>query len=135
MADRQSELNTASTSGATPEQIRDDIRRTRANMDETVDAIKSFIDALTLFAGDAALMYVMWYGAVRTLLETYRVNNWTILGVPTAMWVGIIGFVLAGAWLIYRHRRGWGSPMIRPADEPDAEARPAPQPHPEASAG
>ena len=35
------------------------------------------------------LMYLMWYGAVRTLLETYRVNNWTILGVPTAMWVGI----------------------------------------------
>ncbi|MDQ3441592.1 MAG: DUF3618 domain-containing protein [Planctomycetota bacterium] len=44
MADRQSELNmenatTTTTSGATPEQIRDNIRRTRANMDETVDAI------------------------------------------------------------------------------------------------
>lgn len=37
MAERQSELNTGS--GATPEQIRDDIRRTRADMDETVDAI------------------------------------------------------------------------------------------------
>ncbi|HEX7196412.1 MAG TPA: prolipoprotein diacylglyceryl transferase [Candidatus Limnocylindria bacterium] len=88
-----------------------------------------------LFAGDAALMYVMWYGAVRTLLETYRVNNWTILGVPTAMWVGILGFFLAGAWLIYRHRRGWGSPMIRPADELGVKAEPVQQPHPEASAG
>ena len=88
-----------------------------------------------LFAGDAALMYIMWYGAVRTMLETYRVNNWTILGVPTAMWVGIIGFVLAGAWLIYRHRRGWGSPMLKPADEPQAEAPSAPEPHPEATAG
>jgi hypothetical protein len=42
MANEQSELNmgtTGSSSGATPEQIRDDIRRTRANMDETVDAI------------------------------------------------------------------------------------------------
>src|SRR5688572_29959100 len=41
MASEQSELNmgTTTTSGATPEQIRDDIRRTRANMDETVDAI------------------------------------------------------------------------------------------------
>ena len=42
MASEQSELNmgtTGSNSGATPEQIRDDIRRTRANMDETVDAI------------------------------------------------------------------------------------------------
>ncbi len=87
-----------------------------------------------LFAGDAVLMYIMWYGAVRTLLETYRVNNWTILGVPTAMWLGIIGFVLAGAWLIYRHRRGRGSPMIRPADEPSTDA-PAPSPQAEASAG
>ena len=88
-----------------------------------------------LFAGDAALMYIMWYGAVRTALETYRVNNWTILGVPTAMWVGIFGFVAAGGWLIYRHRRGWGSPMIRPADERAADTPVAPQTHPEATAG
>ncbi len=87
-----------------------------------------------LFAGDAALMYIMWYGAVRTLLETYRVNNWTILGVPTAMWLGIIGFVLAAAWLVYRHRRGWGSPMVRPVEERDADA-PASQPQAEPSAG
>ena len=87
-----------------------------------------------LFAGDAVLMYIMWYGAVRTLLETYRVNNWTILGVPTAMWVGIIGFVLAAAWLIVRHRRGWGSPMIRPASDVVVEDAPS-QPQPEPSAG
>jgi len=88
-----------------------------------------------LFAGDAALIYIMWYGAVRTLLEPYRVNNWTILGVPTAMWVGIIGFVLAAAWLIYRHRRGWGSPMIKPTTERQADVPASQQPHPEASAG
>ena len=91
-----------------------------------------------LFAGDAALMYIIWYGLVRTALETYRVNNWEILGVPTAMWVGLIGAALAAAWLWYRHRRGWGSPMIRPATEPeadpDAEA-PAAEPHAEASPG
>lgn len=87
-----------------------------------------------LFAGDAVLMYIMWYGTVRTLLETYRVNNWTILGVPTAMWIGIIGVLVAAAWFWYRHRRGWGSPMIRPADEPSVEPA-APQPHPEPSAG
>ncbi len=45
MADRPSELNAGAmtpattTTNATPEQIREDIRRTRANMDETVDAI------------------------------------------------------------------------------------------------
>jgi hypothetical protein len=61
-----------------------------------------------------------------------------IAGVPTAMWVGLIGLVVAGAWLIVRHRRGWGSPMIRPeADRPaDREADTArAQPPSEASAG
>jgi phosphatidylglycerol:prolipoprotein diacylglycerol transferase len=87
-----------------------------------------------LFAGDAALLYIMWYGLVRTALETYRVNNWQILGVPTAMWVGIIGLVLAGGWLWYRHRRGWGSPMIRPLDEAEPDAQTA-EPRPEASPG
>lgn len=87
-----------------------------------------------LFAGDAVLMYLMWYGAVRTLLETYRVGNWLILGIPTAMWVGILAFVLAGVWLWYRHRRGWGSPMIRPSAPaaPDETATPTTQPEPSA---
>lgn len=87
-----------------------------------------------LFAGDAVLMYIMWYGAVRTILETYRVENWIIFGLPTAMWIGIIGFLLAGGWFIYRHRRGWGSPMIRPAEEREADA-PVPEPQAEATAG
>jgi phosphatidylglycerol:prolipoprotein diacylglycerol transferase len=89
-----------------------------------------------LFAGDAVLMYIMWYGTVRTLLETYRVNNWTILGVPTAMWIGIIGVVLSAAWFWYRHRRGWGSPMIRPDPAPSSEAAAEEvRPQPEATAG
>jgi phosphatidylglycerol:prolipoprotein diacylglycerol transferase len=87
-----------------------------------------------LFAGDAVLMYIMWYGSVRTILETYRVNNWTILGVPTAMWIGIIGVILAAGWFWYRHRRGWGSPMIRPVEEPAPDPA-TPQPHPEPSPG
>lgn len=87
-----------------------------------------------LFAGDAVLMYLIWYGSVRTLLETYRINNWTILGVPTAIWLGIIAVVLSAAWLWYRHRRGWGSPMIRPDDEPVPESDPAAA-QPEPSAG
>ena len=91
-----------------------------------------------LFAGDLALMYIMWYGAVRALLEGYRTGNWVILGIPTATWLGIIAFVLAGAWLVVRHRRGWGSPMIKPAGE-RATARDADlarsQPPSEAPAG
>jgi phosphatidylglycerol:prolipoprotein diacylglycerol transferase len=87
-----------------------------------------------LFAGDAVLMYLMWYGAVRTLLETYRVNNWEILGVPTAMWLGIIAFVVAAALLVYRHRRQNGSPMVRPLEEHQTDA-PAPRPQAEPSTG
>jgi phosphatidylglycerol---prolipoprotein diacylglyceryl transferase len=88
-----------------------------------------------LFAGDAVLMYLMWYGAVRTLLETYRVGNWTIIGLPTAMWIGILAIVLSAAWLWYRHRRGWGSPMIRPDDPSAPDEAPAATAQPEASAG
>jgi phosphatidylglycerol---prolipoprotein diacylglyceryl transferase len=91
-----------------------------------------------LFAGDIALLYIMWYGAVRSGLETFRTNNWVIAGIPTAIWIGIIGFVLAGAWLIIRHRRGTGSPLIRPpsetADE-EADAAAEPRPSTEASPG
>ena len=87
-----------------------------------------------LFAGDAALLYLIWYGAVRSVLELYRVNNWTILGVPTAIWAGIIAIVLSAGWFVIRHRRGWGSPMIKPASEGDADA-PLPKPQAEASPG
>jgi len=93
-----------------------------------------------LFAGDLALMYIMWYGAVRALLEGYRTGNWVILGIPTAMWLGILAFVLAAAWLVIRHLRGWGSPMVRPAEERTTDADVAPdvspsQPPSEAPAG
>ena len=70
-----------------------------------------------LFAGDLVLVYVMWYGAVRAFLEGYRTGNWEILGIPTATLIGILAVVLAGGFLVIRHLRGWGSPMLRPADE------------------
>ena len=60
-----------------------------------------------LFAGDAVLMYFMWYGAVRTLLETVSGQQLDILGVPTAMWIGIIAVRprrRRGSFI--RHRRG-----------------------------
>ena len=91
--------------------------------------------AKRLYDGDMALLYIMWYGAVRTALETFRTQNWIIFGIPTAMWVGILGFVLAGAWLIIRHRSGWGTPMLHPAqsdrtDELASAAQPGPEPSP-----
>jgi phosphatidylglycerol:prolipoprotein diacylglycerol transferase len=89
-----------------------------------------------LYDGDILLIYLMWYSAVRVWLETFRVQNWVILGIPTATWLGVLTFVLAGGLLWLRHARGWGVPGAwmrenRKADEP---AEP-PQPTPEPSAG
>jgi phosphatidylglycerol:prolipoprotein diacylglycerol transferase len=63
-----------------------------------------------LYDGDVVLIYLMWYAAVRTWLETFRVENWVILGVPTAIWLGVITFIAAGTFLWMRHARGWGVP-------------------------
>ena len=46
----------------------------------------------------------------RVWLETFRAQNWIILGVPTATWLGVITFIAAGGFLWLRHRRGWGVP-------------------------
>jgi prolipoprotein diacylglyceryltransferase len=80
--------------------------------------------ARRLYDGDVALIYIMWYGAVRTALESFRneTGNWHILGIPTAMWIGIIGFIVAGAFLVIRHQRGWGTPgawIDQEPSEPD----------------
>jgi phosphatidylglycerol---prolipoprotein diacylglyceryl transferase len=66
--------------------------------------------AARLFDGDMLLIYIMFYGVSRSYLETFRVENWIIAGVPTATWLGLGGFVLAGGFLILRHARGWGTP-------------------------
>jgi len=63
-----------------------------------------------LLDGDMASFWMVWYGAVRLVLESFRDGwNWTVLGVPTAMLVGV-ALIVAGlgtAW--WRHRRA--SPM------------------------
>ena len=91
--------------------------------------------ARSLFDGDIALMYIVWYGAVRSLLEGYRVDNWYIGPLPTAVWIGIAGVILAGGFLILRHAKGWGTPgawMDRSdeADEPDPSPEHAAEPSP-----
>ena len=91
--------------------------------------------ARRLYDGDIALMYIMWYGSVRSLLEGYRTDNWYIGPLPTAVWIGLAGVILAGGFLVLRHLRGWGTPgawMDRSdaADDPDLPSRPAPEPSP-----
>ncbi len=60
--------------------------------------------------GDFALMYGVWYGAVRLGLENFRIGNWRVAGdVPTATIISILAIVLCGGGLIYRHSRKPGS--------------------------
>jgi phosphatidylglycerol:prolipoprotein diacylglycerol transferase len=89
-----------------------------------------------LYDGDVLLMYLVWYGAVRSYLETFRVQNWIILGVPTAIWLGVLAIILAGGFFVVRHARGWGTPgaWMHRSSEPDADGGPS-DAAPEPSAG
>jgi phosphatidylglycerol---prolipoprotein diacylglyceryl transferase len=66
--------------------------------------------------GDLLLVWFIWYATVRLLLETLRMNNWTIGGVPTATIVSLVVIAGATATLLWRHRPGardaerWGEP-------------------------
>ena len=90
--------------------------------------------------GDLLLIFFIWYGVTRFLLEFMRSDNWTFFGVATAQIVSI-AFIAAGViGLFVRHRRGheadppatrgdvatWGALgetwMSKPIDEPWAHA-------------
>ncbi len=58
-----------------------------------------------LRAGEIALIFFIWYAAVRFLLEYLRVDNWTFFGVPMAQVISAIVIVVAIILLIERHRR------------------------------
>src|SRR5438874_1154684 len=90
--------------------------------------------------GDVALLYIVWYGWVRSALETLRVGNWYIGPLPTATWLGLAGVLAAAGFLVLRHARGWGTPgawMHRapPAGTDGGGPAPAPPPRSEPSPG
>jgi phosphatidylglycerol:prolipoprotein diacylglycerol transferase len=62
--------------------------------------------ATRLVPGDLLLIFFVWYGATRFVLEFFRSGNWTFFGIPTAQLVtfGFIAVGLLGLW--YRHGRG-----------------------------
>ncbi len=66
--------------------------------------------ARRLYDGDIAMMYFIWYGTVRTVLEGFRTGNWLFGGVPTAVVIGVTVAVVGAAVIIIRHLRGWGVP-------------------------
>jgi phosphatidylglycerol---prolipoprotein diacylglyceryl transferase len=64
-----------------------------------------------LRAGDLASFWLVWYGAVRLVLESFRMGyNWTIAGIPTAMLVGAALIAIGLATAVRRHRRGPDAP-------------------------
>jgi len=85
--------------------------------------------------GDLLLVFFVWYGTVRFLLEALRLNNWTFFGVPTAQIVSATFIVGAAAVLVYRHRPGARQPELEPPAEPEPEPPAAPEPGPSADSG
>jgi phosphatidylglycerol:prolipoprotein diacylglycerol transferase len=93
--------------------------------------------AAWLYDGDVLAFYLIWYSGVRIWLETFRVENWTILGVPTAIWIGILTIVAAGGVFILRHVKGWGvaGAFIKEKEAREAAAQSAAEAPPEPSPG
>jgi phosphatidylglycerol:prolipoprotein diacylglycerol transferase len=57
--------------------------------------------------GDLASFWMIWYGSVRLVLESLRQGwNWTILGVPTAVLIGVVLIVTGVGTIAWRHRSG-----------------------------
>jgi phosphatidylglycerol:prolipoprotein diacylglycerol transferase len=66
--------------------------------------------------GDLILLFFVWYGLVRFVLETFRQDNWTFFGVPTAQIVSMLFVIPALLILAWRHRPG--HPLDDPASHP-----------------
>lgn len=66
--------------------------------------------ARRLRAGDLLLVFFIWYGTVRFVLESLKADNWTFFGVPVAQIIA--GITVAGATilLVGRHVRGVDPP-------------------------
>jgi phosphatidylglycerol---prolipoprotein diacylglyceryl transferase len=92
--------------------------------------------------GDLLLVFFVWYGTTRFLLENLRADNWTFFGIPVAQIVSLAVILIGVGGLLYRHRPGhpddrpaaspqgarWGALgatwMTRPIDEPWANVPP-----------
>jgi phosphatidylglycerol:prolipoprotein diacylglycerol transferase len=68
--------------------------------------------------GDLLLIFFVWYGTTRFLLEFMRSGNWTFFGIATAQIVSA-AFILVGlVLLVIRHRGGAGSARTGPEQGP-----------------
>jgi phosphatidylglycerol---prolipoprotein diacylglyceryl transferase len=77
-----------------------------------------------LIVGDVGLLYFVWYGVERSILETFRSGwNWTIFGLATAQLIGLGAAAAAIVTILIRH---WW--VRRHPDTPDEAVPEAPQP-------
>ncbi len=79
--------------------------------------------------GDLLLLFFIWYGAIRFVLETFREGNWTFFEVPTAQIVSLLFIIPALLILAWRHRPD--HPSDDPASRPDVATWGAPGRAPE----
>jgi phosphatidylglycerol---prolipoprotein diacylglyceryl transferase len=88
-----------------------------------------------LVPGDLLLIFFVWYGTTRFLLEFMRSGNWTFFGIPTAQIISA-AFVIAGLALLW-YRHGPGRPTPRATDQTPDEADESvdADPFPDRSAG
>jgi phosphatidylglycerol:prolipoprotein diacylglycerol transferase len=64
-----------------------------------------------LLAGDLVLVFFVWYGSVRFVVEALKTDNWVILGIPTAQILSA-AFVMGSIGLLaFRHARRRGPPI------------------------
>lgn len=83
-----------------------------------------------LITGDVGLLYFVWYGVERGVLETFRSGyDWTFFGIATAQLVGMGAAVVAILTMVVRHWyvRRHPEPLASAA-EPPLEAKAQGQP-------
>lgn len=85
--------------------------------------------AAWLRPGDILLVFFIWYGTVRFVVESLKADNWVFFGVPMAQIIAAITVVGAAAILVLRHRSGGSrgsripagsDPPLSPQGEPSS---------------
>ena len=86
-----------------------------------------------LIAGDVGLLYFVWYGLERSLLELLRSGwDWTFFGIPMAQLVGMGAAAAAIVAILIRH---WYVRRHPTAEVDDAPPAPPTEPMPTAESG
>ena len=86
----------------------------------------------SLRPGDIVLLFFVWYGTTRFLLEPLRTNNWTFNGIAVASIISATFVLGALAILAWRHRPGARAMAIH---APPDETSPTPETLADAPAG